>query len=257
MAKTPVKRVVVTPDKHFPLADHDAIRVLCKSIEIVKPDTYIDLGDVGEWESASMWKWKKKKRPPLEYQMPSIEQDIKDVNKGMDIIDEALDKVNCKERHFCQGNHDAWLDRFNDEHPYLKLSFKNAIDLKGRGYKYHEMGKYLKMGKLHFYHGHHYASMHHARNHLMKLGVNIMYGHHHDLQQASVTHMDGQKSAWSIGCLKDMSDEENSWLGNMKHNWSHAFAIVDFFENGYFTVHVIQIINGKTSLWGEIVDGTK
>ena len=44
MAKTPVKRVVVTPDKHFPLADHDAIRVLCKSIEIVKPDTYIDLG---------------------------------------------------------------------------------------------------------------------------------------------------------------------------------------------------------------------
>ena len=83
----------------------------------------------------------------------------------------------------------------------------------------------------------------------------ILYGHHHDLQQASITHMDGVKSAWSIGCLKDMSDEGNSFLGNRKHNWSHAFSIVDFFEKGYFTVHVIQIIKGKTSLGGEILDG--
>ena len=97
--------------------------------------------------------------------------------------------------------------------------------------------------------------MHHARNHLNRLGGNVMYGHHHDLQQASVTHMDGVKSAWSIGCLKDMSAEENLWLGGRPNNWSHAFSIVDFFESGYFTVHVIQIIKGKTSLWGEIIDG--
>ena len=255
--KTPVRRTIVTPDKHFPLADMPAIKVVCKAIEILKPDAYVDLGDTGEWEGCSAWKWKKKKRPPLEYQIPAIEKDIIDVNKGMDIIDESLDKVNCYTKHFCEGNHDDWLNRFNDEHPYLNLSVKNAVRLKERGYSYHPSGKYLKIGKLHFYHGHHYASVNHARNHLMKLGVNIMYGHHHDVQQASVTHMDGQKSAWSIGCLKDMSDEENKWLGYRKTNWSHAFSIVDFFESGYFTVHVIQIIKGKTSLWGEIIDGNK
>ena len=253
--KTPVRRTVVTPDKHFPLADMPSIKAVCKAIEIVKPDTYIDLGDVGEWESVSHWKWKRKKRPPLEYLMADIEKDIKDVNKGMDIIDESLDKVKCKNKHFCEGNHDDWLNQFNAEHPYLKLSTKDALNLDARKYTYHAMGKYFKLGKLYFYHGHHYTSLHHAKNHLMKLGVNIMYGHHHDLQQASVTHMDGQKSAWSIGCLKDMSDEENQWLGNRKTNWSHAFSIVDFFENGYFTVHVIQIIKGKASLWGEIIDG--
>ena len=253
--KTPVRRAIVTPDKHFPLADKAAINVLCQSIEIVKPDLYIDLGDVGEWEGSSHWKWKKRKRPPLEYQLPSIKQDIIDVNKGMDIIDESLDKVNCSNKHMIEGNHDNWMNCFNDEHPYLNYRFKDAVDLEGRGYTYHPMGKYFKVGKLHFYHGHHFASMHHARNHLMRLGCNIMYGHHHDLQQASITHMDGVKSAWSIGCLKDMSDEGNSFLGNRKHNWSHAFSIVDFFEKGYFTVHVIQIIKGKTSLWGEILDG--
>ena len=42
-----VKRAIVTPDKHFPLADIPAINCVKKAIEIVKPDMYIDLGDVG------------------------------------------------------------------------------------------------------------------------------------------------------------------------------------------------------------------
>ena len=35
-----IRRAVVTPDKHFPLADMSAINVLKKTIEIVKPDIY-------------------------------------------------------------------------------------------------------------------------------------------------------------------------------------------------------------------------
>jgi hypothetical protein len=253
-----VKRYIVTPDKHFPLHDEAAINCLVKAIEIVKPTGYVDLGDVGEWGGASHWQWKRKKRPALEYQIPFIEQDIVDVNKGMDIIDEALDKVNCKEKHMIEGNHDDWLNQFVQEHPYLKeYRFKECVKLKERNYKFHAIGKFLKIGKLHLYHGHHFAGIHHTRNHLIRLGVNLMYGHHHDIQQSSMTHMDGQKSAWSLGCLKDMSPEKNNWLGNRQHNWSHAFSIVDYYERGRFTVHIIQIINGKTSLWGELIDGTK
>jgi hypothetical protein len=46
-----VKRVLVTPDKHFPLGDMPAIRAVCRAIEIVKPDVYVDLGDTFEGES--------------------------------------------------------------------------------------------------------------------------------------------------------------------------------------------------------------
>ena len=52
-----------------------------------------------------------------------------------------------------------------------------------------------------------------------------------------------------------MKTEKNEWLQGRMHNWSHAFAIVDFYDKGYFTVHVIQIIDGKTSLWGELIKG--
>ena len=233
-SKGVVKRAVVTPDKHFPLADMSAISCLKQTIEIVKPDIYIDLGDVGEWHGASHWQWKRKKKPPLEHQLPFIDQDVKEVNAGMDWIDESLDKVNCKEKYMIEGNHDDWMNSFVSEHPFMKgYRFNECVRLKQRGYKYYPAGKFLKIGKLHFYHGHHFSGVQHTRNHLIRLGANVMYGHHHDLQQSSVTHMDGVKSAWSI----------------------HAFAIVDFFAKGHFTVHVIQIIDGETSLWGELIKG--
>ena len=258
MKKSALKRAVVTPDKHFPYADMPAINVVCKAIEIVKPNIYIDLGDTGEWENFSHWKWKRKRKPPLEMMIPQLETDVIDVNEGMDIIDEALDKVNCQEKHFCEGNHELWLEMFVEEHPYLPQYMPaTALKLKERGYKFHDCGKLLKIGKMNFYHGHHYGGQYHAANRLRKLGGNIMYGHWHDLQYMSATHMDGAKGAWSIGCLKDMSAEKNAWLGNRKINWGHAFAIIDFYDRGRFTVDVVQIIDGKATVWGELIDGNK
>ena len=69
-----VKRYIVTPDKHFPMADMKAISVVCQAIEIIKPDGYIDLGDTGEWQSVSHWQWEKKKRPMLLTHTHSLSQ---------------------------------------------------------------------------------------------------------------------------------------------------------------------------------------
>ena len=250
-----VKRAIVTPDKHAPLHDKKAINVVKQAIEIVKPDIYVDLGDLGEFSGCSHWQWKRKKKPPLEYILPEVKKDIKGVNDLLDDIDESLDKAGVKTKHICAGNHDEWLDMFNAEHPYLDMSFEKAGKFKERGYKYHAPGEYLKIGKLYYYHGHHFGGQYHAANHLRKLGCNIIYGHHHSLQQDTVTHMDGPKSAWSLGCLKDMSSEQNKWLGGRQHNWAHAFAVVDYYKGGRFTVHIIQIIDGNASLWGELLKG--
>ena len=89
------KRAIVIPDQHFPIHDQPAVNVTLQAMEMIKPDIFINLGDVGEWSSVSAWQWKGKKQPPLEYQLPRVEKEIKAVNAGMDMIDEALDKVNC------------------------------------------------------------------------------------------------------------------------------------------------------------------
>ena len=75
-----LKRAIVTPDKHAPIHDVPAINVVKKAIELVKPDKYVDLGDLGEFASVSHWQWKRKKKPPLEYIMPNVDKDIKAVN---------------------------------------------------------------------------------------------------------------------------------------------------------------------------------
>ena len=91
-----IKRAIITPDKHAPIHDKAAINVVKQAIELVKPEIYVDLGDLGEFGSVSHWQWKRKKKPPLEYIMPKVDEDIKGVNELLDIIDESLDKVNCK-----------------------------------------------------------------------------------------------------------------------------------------------------------------
>ena len=69
---------------------------------------------------------------------------------------------------------------------------------------------------------------------------------HEDWETSSVS--------WASLCW-DKSYKESLNEAWRMHNWSHAFAIVDFFDKGFFTVHVIQIIDGKTSLWGELITG--
>ena len=61
-----VNTAIITPDKHFPIHDERAINIVCKAIEIVKPNIYIDLGDTGEWEYFSNHYWKGRNAKPME-----------------------------------------------------------------------------------------------------------------------------------------------------------------------------------------------
>ena len=70
-----------------------------------------------------------------------------------------------------------------------------------------------------------------------------------------MTRIDGAISAWSLGCLKDMSSEKNTWLRGRLHNWNHAVAVIDWFKNGNFTVQVVEIVKGKAVFNGKEIIG--
>ena len=247
------QRAIVIPDQHFPLHDQKAVDVVLKAIELVKPDIFINLGDCGEWSSVSAWKYKGKKLPPLEFQLPLIDEEIRQVNEGIDLFDKVLDKVKCTKRYICAGNHDEWLDAFVERYPYMKeYTFRKACKWDKRGYKYLPYNYPLKIGKLTFIHGA-YATVNHSKKHLESYGENIIYGHTHDIQRCTQTKLGGTIGSWSMGCLKDMSREQNKWLRGRLHNWCHAFAIVDWFTNGDFRVDTVEIHKGKTIVWGNVI----
>jgi len=253
MKKSAIETVVVFPDIHFPLHNEKALKCALRVLETVKPSGFLCLGDLVEGESVSFWKWKKKKRPPLEYQLPEIQKELKKVNAGFDRIDEVCDKVGVKKKLFAQGNHELWFDNFVEENPYLpEYLSKNALRIKERGYKWYPYGKEFKVfnSKLYAYHGGHWAGINHAKAHVQNLGANIIYGHTHDAIKSVVSHLDGPKMAHSMGCLCDMN---KGFLKNRKVNWTHNVGIVDIFPDKNFNLNVLTIINGKTSLAGKII----
>jgi hypothetical protein len=260
-----VTRAVVIPDIHAPLHDEPAVRCALRAIEVAKPDILIMLGDLGEFEGASHWQWKKKKRPPLEYQLEAIDKDIADANDMLDRFDRVAERVKVKRKEFLQGNHDEWLDRLVEENPYLERTrheygqgylFRHAVGLHRRGWRYHQLNDILKIGHLRFCHGYAVRGLHHARQTLIRYGCNMIYGDKHDIQSASVTHVDGQKEAICVGCLKRLDREANKWLKGAPHNWGHAFATVDW-VGSKFSAQVHRIIDGCVPFYGGIIDGNE
>jgi predicted phosphodiesterase len=246
-------RVVVFPDTHFPNHDEKAFKCALKVLEKIKPDIFLSLGDIVDGESVSHWQWKKKKRPPLEYQLPAIYKEIKNANKCLDRLDEILEKIGCKNKVLAQGNHDAWFDMFVEENPYLEdIGFLNAFRIRERGYEFYPYGELFKVGgsKLYAYHGGHYMGIVHTRSHVLNLGCNIIYGHVHDCQKSCVTHIDGPIMAHSMGCLTDM---KKSYLKGRQTNWSHNVGIIDLFDDDNFNLQVLTITNGITSYNGKII----
>ena len=246
-------KVVVFPDIHFPNHDEKAFKCALKVILKVEPTAFLLLGDFSDGESVSHWKWSRRKRPPLEYQLPEIDKEAKEVNHGLDRIDHVLQAVNCEKKVVAQGNHEIWYDNFVEENPYLKQYRSDFLfKMNERGYEWHKYGKYFKVfgSKLYAYHGGHYNGINHCRSHAQNLGASVIYGHTHDSQKAVVQHLSGSHMAHSLGCLTDM---EKSYLKGRPTNWSHNVGIIDIFNNGNWNLNVLEIHNGKTSYGGEII----
>jgi len=249
------EQVVIFPDIHFPNHDEKAFKCALNVIRKVKPSAFLLLGDVIDGESVSHWQWRKKKRPPLEYQLPSIDEEIKQGNLGLDRIDEVLEEVGCKKKQFTQGNHEKWFDYFVDENPYLEdYTSRRAFKFDERGYKWAPYGKVIKVfgSKLYAYHGGHYMGIAHARTHALQMGCNIIYGHTHDSQKAVITHISGPHMAYSMGCLTDMTKD---YLSGRPTNWTHNVGILDIFTNGNFNLVVLDIVKGVTTYGGDVISG--
>lgn len=260
---------IVLSDTHGELVDRPALECALQAIEILQPRGVIHIGDVGEWSSVNHHRYKRLRSPDPAEVAALIRRDARATAKYvLNPIDEVCDAAGVEFKDITEGNHDRWLNHFVEANPdYADTTFDEAsgyrfnqiYDWKKRGWTVHPCGQLFGIGKLSFYHGHLYAGIHHAHQHLMKMGVNVMYGHHHDFQIKHVTHADGPKGAYSIGCLKSDKPQHNAWLGERPVNWSHVFAIVSFYNNGLYSVSPVTIINGQCVLpgYGKVIDGRK
>lgn len=245
-----VFRCVVQPDTHVPEHDIQAIGAFCDFLKWYKPHGLVNLGDFMEMESVSHWG----ARTP---QPRRFVPEVKTARGVLRQIDIAAGEQ-CIFKRFLIGNHEDWLDQLlvakvPEIYDGIKelgfpMDIESFLGLKDFGYRVIPLNEILQVGDLHFIHGY-YTNKHHAAKHLDIFGVNLVYGHLHDVQSHSGVSVKGVHEATSLGCLRTLNAP---FMKGRPNNWSHAFGIVEFKSDGTFTKYVPTIINGQFTYNGRI-----
>jgi hypothetical protein len=78
-----------------------------------------------------------------------------------------------------------------------------------------------------------------------------MFGHYHSVGYARVSHIDGPKAAWNMGCLCLLKKD---FLKGRPVSWGHALGIVRVEPSGKFHVTVCDIFDGVSYIEGKRVE---
>jgi predicted phosphodiesterase len=243
------KTMVVVSDHHIPFQDEKANRAVIELVEDVKPDIFNILGDFLDYGCISHWNASRQKT--LENQR--LKKDYIMGNALLDAYDIRLPKE-C-EKHFFKGNHEVWVDELLEKNPQLEGLIEPESNLKliERGYKIHAYNDIVPFGKLNLTHGI-YAGGNPTKKHLDELKVNIMFGHTHTmgLLMSSSAARQIAFSGYNVGCLCNMCPD---YMRNRPSGWTHGIAVVYLYENGYFEVNMIRILDGRFIYNGKTYQG--
>lgn len=249
--KTPFKTALIYGDVHAPHHNEVAIKSILKLADDVKFDMLINIGDFLDYGCISHWNQNKHKT----LEMKRLKSDYIVGNSILDEFDKRMPK-NC-EKHFFKGNHEVWIQDLLEKTPQLEglIEPESQLFLSDRGYKVYEYNDVVAFGKLNITHGI-YACANAVKKHVDELKTNILFGHTHTIASmlSSSPAREIAFSAYNIGCLCDMAPD---YMKGRPHGWSHGFAIVYFFPNGYFDVQMLRIVEGKFIFNNRVYDGNK
>lgn len=243
-----VGRGITAFDIHYPIQDRASINVLVRAIKIIKPDSFIFGGDQLNLDCISHHN--KGKVKLLENRR--IGKDFKGFQKDiMDRIEKALPKNSKK--YFMIGNHEYWIDRLIEDNPQLEGLMEVENNLNLSSYKIIPFNEILSIGEMTFIHGI-YTNKYHAEHHLRIYQKMLFYGHLHTNQVytsvAPTTNL--PKQAVGVGCLCNRNAD---YMRNKPNDWLHQFLIWYMFDDGTFVYQTPIIINGKTVINGQVING--
>ncbi len=239
------RKVLFVSDIHAPFHDIEAVR---KAFEVAldeRVNTIVLGGDIMDNHALSFWK--DRKRADFVAELELMKSFLNEVRETF---------INSK-IYYLWGNHELRYERFLLSHAeklfgieelqlenLLKLSDFQISKIDNRD-QMQQFGRPFAIGKLYYLHGHEikasYGAVNIARNMYLKAQDNIIFGHFHQTQEYIQKDINGSvKGAWAVGCLCDMSPDYS-----IINNWNSGFAIIEYEDNGDFTVYNRKIINGK------------
>ena len=241
-------RGIVFPDLHFPIHDKKAYHLVMEFTRWLKPDFFVNLGDLGHFSGISHWNKKKyqiRKDYPIKRDLDlcyNHHKALREINKDADIFTLG-------------GNHESWMDQWLVDHPEMDkyidengneqegyFDFRRDMGIKEFGVDYIPSEKQpTKIGKLRLLHGW-FLGIHHAKKHSEHIHHSTLYGHAHDVQSHTPNNID-PRHRYISWCLGHLSDEKKAdYMKNRPSNWMLCFGVLEIEpDRGSFTVHPIPI----------------
>lgn len=228
---------IITPDTHFDKHDHRAYELHMRFAEDFKPDVWLHLGDMGNFDGISHWnidRFKKQMENPLHIDYDFCYQHNKDRRRI------------CPNGDLYQldGNHEKWIIDWGDKYPAVAKmadinSWTGVDDFNIT--RIREDTQPYKIGKLYFIHGW-YTNKYHANKHAQFIHGNLVYGHTHDAQLMHSQNIDSshRQIVCSMGHLMD--EKKADYLKSRPTNWMLGFGV--FYMNlkeGLFNLYFVGI----------------
>lgn len=224
-------------DPHFPYEDRQSFAAVLQYISDTRPDIVVIGGDVVDLDLIS----DKSKSRHVEG---------KRLKKQCDYASEMLVAIRqwCDWMYVLEGNHDERMERYIDDHPEVEgiLEIPTMLRLAENDIQWvpsWRKGEVLTIGKANFIHGY-TESKHHAAKTADDYGVNMLYGHCHDIQSHSkVLH--GDDSTIMAQCCGCLCRYDMPYLRGKPTKWQQAFVDIWWRPNGQFWHQVIPIFNHR------------
>jgi predicted phosphodiesterase len=242
--KNDIYRVIILPDLQTPYHDSKTLSAVEKFMADYRWDEYVNLGDLMDFDMLSSFN----KESLRQLESRRIMKDYELANSILDRHQKIVRSNNKKAKFtLLEGNHENRLEKAVDKLPSLEglVEVESNLKLAERGFKWvrsWSRGELHKIGKLHFSHGK-YTTKYHAAKMVDTYGVNIVYGHTHDVQSYARTILGKDKSikAQSLGHLAD--EAKLAYMKNGPSNWLQAIAVAEIRKDGAYNLYPIEIIN--------------
>lgn len=238
------QKVIILPDCQVPYHDPLTLSAVEKYMADEKWDEWIQMGDFMDFHQLAKFN-----AEVPEALTKSLVHDFEVANEILDRQQAIVRRRNPKARFtMLVGNHEDRLRRFAEKHPQVKglLDLERNLHTEKRGLKLvycYPKGEVHKIGKAYFTHGL-YTSANHAKKHVDNFGVNIFYGHTHDVQSHAKVLWGKNRTVvgQSLGCL---CRYDLDYVGQNPTNWQQAVTTLHIRPNGFFNSYTSLIFNHK------------
>ncbi len=242
---------LVIPDLQVPYHDEASLRAVEGVMKDYKWDEIIQIGDFMDFDCISSYNIGHLKTI-------SGKTLKKDYDAGNKILDRWAKLAPKSKITILEGNHDERIARYIDANPQLAgtVDVPESLHFERRGINwvpFWSKGEHYKVGNAHFIHGL-YTNEHHAKKHVSRWGVNLFYGHTHDVQCFPLVLQGEDKTivGQSLGCL---CRYDQAYIQGKPTNWQQAFATFHFFGDGFFTYHVTRVFKHRFWYGGKVYQG--